>query len=152
MNSIRRNLPQQAVVEDYQTSKTSSQVLVGVKVLLVEDEDDIAKLLTFILEDAGAEVLAVVYASRALALLEQYQPHLLLCNIRLPDEDGLSLIAKVRTREAEQGEKILPAIAVSSYAKEVNSTDVLAAGVQKYIPKSTIANELVPAIVKLIEG
>ena len=62
------------------------------------------------------------------------------------------MIAKVRTREAEQGEKILPAIAVSSYAKEVNSTDVLAAGVQKYIPKSTIANELVPAIVKLIEG
>lgn len=63
MNSIRRNLPQQAVVEDYQTSKTSSQVLDGFKVLLVEDEDDIAELLTFILEDAGAEVLAVVYAS-----------------------------------------------------------------------------------------
>ncbi len=51
------------MVEDYQTSKTSSQVLDGVKVLLVEDEDDIAELLTFILEDAGAEVLTVVYAS-----------------------------------------------------------------------------------------
>ncbi len=63
MNSIRRNLPQQAVVEGYQTVKTSSQVLDGVKVLLVEDEDDIAELLTFILEDAGAEVLVVVYAS-----------------------------------------------------------------------------------------
>ena len=95
--------------------------------------------------------MAVVYAFRALALLEQYQPHLLLCNIRLPDEDGLSLIAKVRTREAEQGEKVLPAIAVSSYAREINSADVLAAGFQKYIPKSTIANELVPAIAKLTE-
>ncbi len=64
MNSIRRNLPQQAVVEGYQTVKTSSQVLDGIKVLLVEDEDDIAELLTFILEDAGAEVVAVVYASK----------------------------------------------------------------------------------------
>lgn len=63
MNSIRRKLPQQAVVEGYQTVKTSSQVLDGIKVLLVEDEDDIAELLMFILEDAGAEVLAVVYAS-----------------------------------------------------------------------------------------
>ena len=106
VNSIPRDFHQADVLEGYQTVKTSSQVLDGIKVLLVEDEHDIAELLTFILEDAGAEVLAVVYAFRALALLEQYQPHLLLCNIRLPDEDGLSLIAKVRTREAEQGEKV----------------------------------------------
>ncbi len=63
MNSIRRDFPQADVVEGYQTVKTSSQVLDGIKVLLVEDEDDIAELLTFILEDVGAEVLAVVYAS-----------------------------------------------------------------------------------------
>lgn len=151
MNSIRRDFPQADVVEGYQTVKTSSQVLDGIKVLLAEDEDDIAELLTFILEDAGAEVLAVVYASRALALLEQYQPHLLLCNIRLPDEDGLSLIAQVRTCEAEQGEKVLPAIAVSSYARDVNSADVQAAGFQKYILKSTITNELLSAIAQIIE-
>lgn len=41
MNSIRRNLPQQAVVEGYRSSKISSLALDGVKVLLVEDEDDI---------------------------------------------------------------------------------------------------------------
>lgn len=114
-------------------------------------DTSIAELLTFILEDAGAEVLPVVYASRALALLEQYQPTILLCNIRLPDEDGLSLIAKIRTREVERKDEALPAIAVSSYAREVNSADVLAAGFQKYIPKSKIANELVPAIAKLTE-
>ncbi len=61
------------------------------------------------------------------------------------------MIAKVRTREAEQGDEVLPAIAVSSYAREVNSADVLAAGFQKYIPKSKIVNELVPAITKLTE-
>ena len=63
MNSIPRDFHQADVLEGYQTVKTSSQVLDGIKVLLVEDEDDIAELLMFILEDAGAEVLAVVYAS-----------------------------------------------------------------------------------------
>ena len=63
MNSIPRDFHQADVLECYQTVKTSSQVLDGIKVLLVEDEDDIAELLMFILEDAGAEVLAVVYAS-----------------------------------------------------------------------------------------
>ena len=47
--------------------------------------------------------------------------------------------------------KYISAIAVSSYAREVSSADVLAAGFQKYIPKSKIANELVPAIAKLTE-
>ncbi|HEY9781877.1 MAG TPA: hypothetical protein V6D09_17270 [Leptolyngbyaceae cyanobacterium] len=47
--------------------------------------------------------------------------------------------------------KYISAIAVSSYAREVNSADVVAAGFQKYILKSTVANELVPAIVKLTE-
>ncbi|HCF29664.1 MAG TPA: response regulator [Cyanobacteria bacterium UBA11049] len=148
MNSIRRNF-QQVVVEGHQTLKTSSFALDGVRVLIVEDEDDIASLLTFILEDAGAEVLTVVYASRALALLEQYQPDLLLCNIKLPDEDGLSLIRKVRTRSAQQANEALPAIAVSSYAREVNSANVLAAGFQKYILKSTIADELVSAVAQI---
>ncbi|MEH2144648.1 hypothetical protein [Nostoc sp.] len=58
----------------------SLQRLVKIRILLVEDEPDITELLIFILETAGAEVMALIDAEAALAMLESFHPHILLCN------------------------------------------------------------------------
>src|SRR5438132_1029717 len=75
----------------------------GVRVLIVEDDEDTREFLTLGLELHGAEVEAVASAREALAAVREFGPHVILSDIGLPDEDGLSLIRKVRQLPAAQG-------------------------------------------------
>src|SRR4029450_12663290 len=62
----------------------------GVRVLLVEDDEDRREVLTLGLELQGAEVRAVGSAKDALRTVDGFCPHVILSDIGLPDEDGLS--------------------------------------------------------------
>lgn len=124
-------------------------MLDGLRVLLVEDEPDIAYLFTFVLEDMGADVTRVFSVAEALAELEQHQPNLLICNIRLPDADGFYLLRRLRSLGMSQEE--LPAIAVSSYCREVSRQTALDAGFQWYLPKPIDPNELATEILRITQ-
>lgn len=117
--------------------------LVSVRVLLVEDEPDIADLLIFILKGAGAEVIAFTDAESALALLESLHPDILLCNIRLPFEDGDWLIRQIRTHACLQLRQ-LPSIALTSYTRDVSEANALIAGFDQFLVKfeASIVDEI----------
>ncbi|MBV8884814.1 MAG: response regulator [Chroococcidiopsidaceae cyanobacterium CP_BM_RX_35] len=148
LNADERNCQRLELTAHCQAPSTQGRVLNHLQVLVVEDEPDIATLLTFVLEAAGAEVIEASLASEALAILARQQPDILLCNLRLPDADGCLLLKKVRRRAALQGREI-PAIAITSYTREVNSTLMRQAGFQHYLPKPLDPEELVAAIVSL---
>jgi len=59
-------------------------------VLLVDDEIETRKILSTVVERAGAEVKTCTSASEALATLVQWRPHVILSDIGIPDEDGYS--------------------------------------------------------------
>lgn len=128
---------------------SQESLLVGVQVLLVEDELDIADLLIILLASAGAEVVWVTQASEALSLLEDLQPDVLICNIRLPDQNGDWLIQQIRAKEIESRSH-LPAIAVTSYAREVTDTQMLAVGFERLVYKLNDPNELISEIATLV--
>jgi DNA-binding response OmpR family regulator len=69
--------------------------LEGVKVVLVEDEVDIANLLLFILEEAGAEVTLFTEAESVSALLNTLKPDVLLSDVNLPGHNGDWLIRQI---------------------------------------------------------
>jgi PleD family two-component response regulator len=98
------------------TQAKHKQPLARVQVLLVEDEVDVANLLLFILNEAGAEVLWVMQSNDALACLHHFHPDILLSNIRLPDHDGDWLIQEIRQAELERMAH-LPAIALRGCLK-----------------------------------
>ncbi|MBD1995130.1 response regulator [Leptolyngbya sp. FACHB-541] len=123
--------------------------LAGLTVLLVEDEPDIAELFTFILEESGAEVIIAKSALEALGELGQRRPDILVSNVRLPQEDGRWLIEQIRHLEGTWGE--LPAIALTSYTREVDAENALKAGFQRFMSKPLDPNELVQQILKLVE-
>src|SRR6266851_342869 len=75
----------------------------GVRVLLVEDDEDTREVLTLGLELQGAEVQAVGCARDALRAVDGFVPHVILSDIGLPDEDGLALIRKLRKLPASRG-------------------------------------------------
>jgi CheY-like chemotaxis protein len=106
----------------------------GVRVLLVDDEPDARELFAEVLEQYGAEVTGAGSADEALMLLREIRPTVLLSDIGLPGEDGLSLIRRVRALPAESGGRT-PAAALTAYARSEDGQRSLAAGFQRHAVK-----------------
>jgi signal transduction histidine kinase/ActR/RegA family two-component response regulator len=121
------------------------QRLDELRILVVDDDDDGRTLTTLVLTQAHASVKAVASAREALALIEVERPDVLVSDIGLPDEDGYSLIRQIRHREAEHG-GLLPAIALTGYARAEDRIRALVAGFQAHLVKPLEPAELIAAI------
>ncbi|MBD2561995.1 MULTISPECIES: hybrid sensor histidine kinase/response regulator [Nostoc] len=126
-----------------------SSLLSNTQVLVVDDEPDIRDLVTFILQDYGVEVTAVSSAQEALQALSESIPDVLISDIGMPKTDGYMLMREVRARSPQQG-GLVPAIALTAYAGEMNQQQALAAGFQMHISKPVDPDALVKAITDLI--
>jgi len=124
------------------------QSLAGLRVLLVDDEPDARLLLTAVLEQRGAVVSAVATASEALSALPGFGPHILVSDIGMPDEDGYSLMRKVRALDPDRGGRV-PAVALTAYAREEDRLRALLAGYQVHVAKPVNPSELVAVVVGL---
>jgi PAS domain S-box-containing protein len=123
--------------------------LEGVRVLVVDDEPDTRDMITVVLEECQAEVLAVSTTAEALAAIDEWQPNLMVSDIGMPNEDGYQLIRKVRQRAAETG-RSLPAIALTAYAGAEDRLKALSAGFEMHVAKPVEPAELVMVIDRLI--
>ena len=128
----------------------NSLPLNGIRVLVVDDDTDSRDFVAFVLEQDGAFVMAVSSADEALKTLAEVKPDVLLSDISMPDIDGYMLIHEVRTRTPEQGGQI-PAIALTAFASNDDYEKALKAGFQMHLPKPLNPEELIAAIVKLME-
>jgi PAS domain S-box-containing protein len=142
--SEARNHPQDTAI----TRRTSNDVisLRGLKLLIVEDERDAREFLWHLLNERGAEVIAVGAAAEALSALERFQPDVFISDIGLPDLDGYELIRRVRM--LGQGARI-PALALTAQSRLVDRTRALLAGFQMYLPKPIDASELTVTVASL---
>ncbi|MEH2226101.1 PAS domain-containing hybrid sensor histidine kinase/response regulator [Nostoc sp.] len=126
-------------------------ILNGLQILVVDDNADTRELIAFILEQSGGQVRAVSSVGEALEALERLKPDVLVSDIGMPDEDGYSLIRKVRAQEAEQGEKIL-AVALTAFARDEEHRLALQAGFQVHVSKPIEPEELVKVVANLAKG
>ncbi|BAY26090.1 multi-sensor hybrid multi-kinase [Calothrix sp. NIES-2100] len=125
--------------------------LQGIQVLAVDDEADNLELVTFILEQAGAEVISVSSAKEVLQVLNQKVPDILLADIGMPEMDGYTLLRQIRTFPPQQGGQ-LKAIALTAYAGEINQRQALQAGFQMYLSKPVDPDELLEAIAQVLQS
>ncbi len=129
----------------------ASPTLEGLQILVVEDEADALELLSTILEKYGADVMAVDSVKEALTIIEtptDRRPDVLVSDIGMPDEDGYSLIRKLRQLEVQRGGR-LPAIALTAYARNDDRQQALLAGFQMHLTKPVDAAELVAVVASL---
>ncbi len=119
----------------------------GLQVLIVDDETDAREFITAVLESHGIHVTAVATTAEALATLEGFRPDVLVSDIRMPDDNGYSLIRKIRQLEAEKGWHI-PAAALTAYLAE-DREKALAAGFESYLHKLAQPTELVEMVARL---
>jgi len=120
----------------------------GVRVLLVEDNPDTLEMLKFVFDESGAEVVAAASVSEALDALERWRPDALVSDIAMPDRDGFDLIREVRSREPERG-GLIPAVAITAYARAEDRVRALAAGFQMHVAKPVDPDELIAVVASL---
>jgi PAS domain S-box-containing protein len=122
--------------------------LAGTRVLLVEDEEDARVMLKTLLEGSGASVSAVGSAASAWESLEAAGCDVLVSDIGMPDEDGYSLIGRVRERDARQGGRT-PAVALTAYARDEDRARSLSAGFDAHLSKPVVPSELLAVVAGL---
>ncbi|MBW4622796.1 MAG: PAS domain S-box protein [Cyanosarcina radialis HA8281-LM2] len=143
---VWEKLEEVAEVEGERADTTIS--LTGLRVLVVDDDRDARQWMRVVLEERGAEAIAVGSVGAALEVLEQQRPDVLVSDIGMPGEDGYTLIRKLRELEPEIGGRI-PAVALTAYARVEDYQKALAEGFQLHIAKPIRAAELVAIVASL---
>jgi CheY-like chemotaxis protein len=122
--------------------------LKGLQVLVVDSDPDSRYLLTILFEEYGVETIAATSALEALEILKQIKPDLLISEIRLPNEDGYSLMDKVKAFESGRHVHI-PALALTVYAREDDRAHALSVGFEEHLPKPFDIDELLATVAGL---
>jgi signal transduction histidine kinase/ActR/RegA family two-component response regulator len=131
--------------EDLQIELPGRDALSGVAVLVVDDHKPTLDLLTSVLRHSGATVHAASNAAEGYASLRKFQPDVLVSDIGMPEEDGLTLIARIRALPQNAGGKT-PAIALTAYVRDDDRQHVLRSGFQAYLAKPIEPTTLVDTI------
>jgi PAS domain S-box-containing protein len=125
-----------------------SQDLDGLRILIVEDEADSRELLNLMFASCGAEVVVAASAAEALKTIGREKFDLLISDIGMPEEDGYSLIRKIRKLTDEEGGAV-PAIALTAYARAEDRVKALQSGFQMHVAKPVEAAELIATAANL---
>jgi PAS domain S-box-containing protein len=144
------NLPLSAqaaapAVADSQTLRSLN--LSGVVALVVEDDRDARELTSRVLKDAGAEVIEAHDAAAALRAITDAKANFLISDIGMAGVDGYDLIRTLRSKG--YGADVLPAIALTAFARLQDRAAALAAGFQDHLVKPIEPSALITMVGEL---
>jgi CheY-like chemotaxis protein/two-component sensor histidine kinase len=120
----------------------------GLRVLSVDDDRDALGLMATILGRAGARVESCASARAAFAVFQDRPPDVLISDIEMPDEDGYSLIKRIRALESDRGGRI-PAIALTAYGRREDRLKAVSSGYSMHVPKPVDPAELTTIVASL---
>ncbi|WP_375500425.1 response regulator [uncultured Nostoc sp.] len=132
------------------SSSVASTPLAGLRVLVVDDEADTRNFLSFMFEEYGAFTTTVASVDEALAVIEQAKPDILISDIGMSEQDGYTLIRKLRSLEPEKGGRI-PAIALTAYTREEDRIEALSAGFQQHLSKPIDPTKLIAMVADVLK-
>ena len=115
--------------------------------LVIEDNEDNMKLITFILEKNGYSTIKAENGKMGIELALKEKPDFILLDIQLPDIDGLEVLKELRSSEIN-GE--IPIIAITSYAMSGDRERMIEAGCNGYLEKPIDPANIMNQINKVI--
>ena len=127
-----------------------SRPLAGIRVVVVDDEPCVRRVIGLILSRSGADVVQAASAEEALAALYAFRPHLIISDINMPVEDGYSLLRRIRALEASWAAQ-LPAIALTGGGGVAGYLEAQRAGFSAYLSKPIAPHTLVHTAVDLLQ-
>jgi len=105
-------------------------------------------VLSTVLSESGADVVALESSEQALAHIQTHPPDVIIADIGMPDEDGYAFMKKVRELEGDRTGRA-PAIALTAYARKEDRDRALAAGYEVHLSKPLNASKLLQAVAQL---
>jgi len=120
----------------------------GMLILVVDDEEDTRQLLVQSLTFYGATVITANSAGQAFDALQEKTPDVMVSDIGMPDEDGYSLIRRVRAL-ADKQHRDIPAIALTAFTRAQDRMRALTSGYQNHVAKPVEPDELATVIASL---
>ena len=120
----------------------------GLKILVVDDDDEAGNLVALVLGQLGADAQAVTSVAAAVKMLRSFPADIVVSDIAMPGEDGYAMMRRLREIEPELGRQI-PTMALTAYGRPEDRSRILASGFQKYIQKPVEPVELARAIESL---
>lgn len=112
----------------------SSPPLNGIRVLLLDRDEDVRELLCVALEQRGASVCVAASVDQALEMLESWRPDVLVSDALTPERDAYALVGKIQSLEADRGGRI-PALALTTMSRTDDEMRRLLAEVKRDLPK-----------------
>lgn len=120
--------------------------LSGVRVLVLDDESDARLLIRRVLKGCEAEVALASSAREGLELVDRFRPHVIVSDVGMPEMDGYDFIRRVRVKWPSS---LLPAAALTAFARSEDRRQALLAGFQTHVVKPVDPAELVAVVASL---
>lgn len=121
------------------------------EILVIDDSEDGRALVEAFLTRAGFRTLTAGNTREARAILSRTRPAAILCDIGLPEEDGLSFIRWVRRQDSLTG-SFIPALALTAYVRVEEREAALQAGFQGHVSKPVNKRVLLEALESVLEN
>ena len=119
------------------------------RVLLAEDEPNIAESLSFLLERAGFEVAVETNGRRALDSVMANQPDVLVLDVMLPELDGYEILRHLR---ADQRVEAIPVLMLTAKGQRENREMAIECGADLFMTKPFANADIVSAVKRLADG
>jgi two-component system, cell cycle response regulator DivK len=123
--------------------------MTGAQVLVVEDNERNMKLFRDVLQASGYRILEATTGERAVELVIEHGPDLVLMDIQLPDIDGVKALDRLRANEQTAS---VPVLALTAQAMEGDRERFLAAGFDGYLSKPVNIADLVATVERYCVG
>lgn len=155
---LRPDRAPQAVMESAGDVRTATPTpsLAGIRVLLIDDQEEAREAVAALLMQAGADVVTAGSGAEACAWLSKAGrngwPDALVCDIAMPGEDGYATLRRIRALEQSRGAPRLPAIALTAFTERKDRIRALAEGFQMHVTKPVAPVELAVVVASLARG
>ena len=120
----------------------------GLRILVVDDEQDALEVVGEVLRHQGAEVHVANSAREALERFASARPHVIVSDIGMPEVDGYTFIRKIRELPPDRGGQT-PAVALTAYARAEEAQRAVAAGYQMHVAKPVEPAQLAKVVANL---
>jgi two-component system response regulator HydG len=115
------------------------------KILIIDDDKDLCFVLKRFLSKHGFEVLDATTGKTALEILETVEPDLILCDFRLEDMSGSSILKKIKEKNPS-----VPVIIITGYSNIKTAVEVMKLGAMDYVTKPLLPDEILLTIRKAL--
>lgn len=129
-----------------------ANIFAGVEAVLVEDDADAREMVKALLAGEGVIIQTAATADAAWPILTAgTRPSIVICDIGLPEEDGYSLLGRLRQWEREHGKPMLPAIALTAQSSPKDQWEALNVGFHMHIAKPFEPEELLQRLASVLK-